>query len=128
MDRMDRKWTEMDSHFQEGYNAVEPNLFYRNGQEWTKMDSHFQEGYDAIEPQKNGQKWTRMDKNGQLYSGGIRTLLKKTESGNISCVNRSRHFETGTLIASQLRRMLRKNIFVQKICPQQRSFCKLKSS
>ena len=50
MDRMDRKWTEMDSHFQEGYNAVEPNLFYRNGQEWTKMDSHFQEGYDAIEP------------------------------------------------------------------------------
>ena len=66
MDRMDRKWTEMDSHIQEGYDALEPENFYRNGQEWTKMDSHFQEGYDAIDPEKNGQKWTRMDKNGQL--------------------------------------------------------------
>ena len=63
---MDRKWTEMDSHIQEGYDALEPEIFYRNGQEWTKMDSHFQEGYDAIDPEKNGQKWTRMDKNGQL--------------------------------------------------------------
>ena len=66
MDRMDRKQTEMDSHIQEGYDALEPENFYRNGQEWTKMDSHFQEGYDAIDPEKNGQKWTRMDKNGQL--------------------------------------------------------------
>ena len=55
---MDRKWTEMDSHIQEGYDALESEFFYRNGQEWTKMDSHFQEGYEATDPEKNGQKWT----------------------------------------------------------------------
>ena len=38
---MDRKWTEMDSHFQEGYETFEPE---QNGQKWTKIDNHFQGG------------------------------------------------------------------------------------
>ena len=58
MDRMDRKWTEMDSHIQEGYDALEPDFFYRNGQKWTVI---FRRGTMQSTPKKmdrNGQKWT----------------------------------------------------------------------
>ena len=71
------KWTEMDSHFQEGYDADEPEIFYGNGQNGQEMDSHFQEGYETFERETKWTKWTEWTRNRQPFSGGIRTLLKK---------------------------------------------------
>ena len=64
MDRMDRKWTEMDSHIKEGYDALGPDFFVemdKNGQKWTVI---FRRGTMQSTPKKmdrNGQEWTKMD-------------------------------------------------------------------
>ena len=116
---MNRKWTEIDSYFQEGYGTIEPVFKNRNGQEWTKMDSHFQEGYETFEPETKWTKWTEWTRNGQSFSGGIRTLLKNMESEYSSGVNRSRHFGAGTIVASQLKRTLRQNVFCTINCQKQ---------
>ena len=62
---MDRKWAEMDSHFQEGYDIVEPDFLKikmdKNGQKWTVI---FRRGTMQSTPKKmdrNGQEWTKID-------------------------------------------------------------------
>ena len=64
MDRVDRKWTKIWCHFQEGYGPSWPEIFYESGQKWTKILCHFQEGYGPSWPQqkvdKSEQKWTNI--------------------------------------------------------------------
>ena len=115
----------MDSYFQEGYGTDSPEWNGQNGQNGQGMDSHFQEGYDADSPQWKWTEWTKWTRNGQSFSGGIRTLLKIWFFENISGVNRSRHFWIGTTVASQFQKILRQSMLAH--CFVTILFCKVKS-
>ena len=66
-----QKWTVI---FRRDTKLLSPKQNGQNGQNGQEMDSHFQEGYELFQEGKT-------DKNGQSFSGGIRTLLKTWNFG-----------------------------------------------
>ena len=62
-----------------------------------------------MEMDRMDKKWTTIFRRGT-------NSFEKMKSENISGVNRSRHFGTGTSVASQLKRMLRQSMFEQFLC------------
>ena len=55
----------------------EPDFLKENGQNGQKRTAIFRRGTDSLGQEKKRTKTDKTDKNGQSFSGGIRTLLRK---------------------------------------------------